>query len=92
MMQTDQRRRGRKILWNVQQPGGFYWRSIMSCLIIDPIGRYAVFNEINNQTLTRQIRRTFAALGYNIEYLNRTAFGQHKLSELKSGEIRIVSP
>jgi len=33
----------------------------------------------------RQIRRTFAALGYGITRLHRTHFGSYKLSDLKSG-------
>lgn len=34
----------------------------------------------------RQIRRTFAALGYNVIRLHRTTFGAHHLGELKPGE------
>lgn len=40
----------------------------------------------------RQIRRTFAALGYTVVKLHRTQFGNYMLSELKSGtftEIKI---
>lgn len=39
----------------------------------------------------RQIRRTFAALGYEVEKLHRTSFGRYKLNDLKPGEIRLVA-
>ena len=38
----------------------------------------------------RQIRRTFAALGYEVINLHRIRFGKYSLDELKSGEIKIV--
>jgi 23S rRNA pseudouridine2605 synthase len=34
----------------------------------------------------RQIRRTFAALGYEVVRLHRTDFGPYKLADLKSGQ------
>lgn len=34
----------------------------------------------------RQIRRTFAALGYTVTRLHRTQFGQFSLGNLKPGE------
>jgi 23S rRNA pseudouridine2605 synthase len=37
----------------------------------------------------RQIRRTFAALGYTVIKLHRTHFGNYQLNELESGRIRI---
>jgi len=36
----------------------------------------------------RQIRRTFAALGYNVTALHRTIFGSYELNTLASGDIR----
>jgi 23S rRNA pseudouridine2605 synthase len=36
----------------------------------------------------RQIRRTFAALGYEVLKLNRTTFGNYQLGNLKSGSYR----
>jgi 23S rRNA pseudouridine2605 synthase len=60
----------------------------------DGISKFQL-NIINNQKdrwevtmkegRNRQIRRTFAALGYSISMLNRTEFGPHKLGNLKSG-------
>jgi len=37
----------------------------------------------------RQIRRTFAALGYNITVLHRTAFGPYKLGTIQPGSYQI---
>jgi 23S rRNA pseudouridine2605 synthase len=39
----------------------------------------------------RQIRRTFAALGYDITNLHRTQFGNYRLDELESGAFRETS-
>lgn len=39
----------------------------------------------------RQIRRTFAALGYTVTRLHRTDFGSYSLGELNSGEFSTVS-
>jgi 23S rRNA pseudouridine2605 synthase len=36
----------------------------------------------------RQIRRTFESLGYSVMKLHRTNFGNYKLGELKSGQIK----
>ena len=38
----------------------------------------------------RQIRRTFAALGYEVVSLHRTQFGKFQLGELKPGEFELV--
>lgn len=40
----------------------------------------------------RQIRRTFAALGYRVTKLHRTQFGKYQLSDLKPGECVIIKP
>lgn len=40
----------------------------------------------------RQIRRTFAALGYTVTKLHRTQFGPYVLGDLKSGELRSITP
>jgi len=39
----------------------------------------------------RQIRRTFAALGYDVVTLHRMAFGSYKLADLQSGEYQEIS-
>lgn len=38
----------------------------------------------------RQIRRTFAALGYEIRKLHRTQFGPYSLGDIPAGETKIV--
>ncbi len=40
----------------------------------------------------RQIRRTFAALGYTVTKLHRTKFGKYQLSGLKPGKYVIIKP
>lgn len=40
----------------------------------------------------RQIRRTFAALGYRVVKLHRTQFGKFELGCLKPGECAIIKP
>ncbi|MBR3319678.1 rRNA pseudouridine synthase [Candidatus Saccharibacteria bacterium] len=39
----------------------------------------------------RQIRRTFAALGYEVKKLHRLSFGKYELGDLKPGQIRLVT-
>lgn len=38
----------------------------------------------------RQIRRTFAALGYNVVTLHRTQFGNYSLGDIKIGEFKVT--
>ena len=40
----------------------------------------------------RQIRRTFAALGYRVTSLHRTQFGKYQLSGLEPGKYVIIKP
>ncbi|MDO5480103.1 MAG: pseudouridine synthase [Candidatus Saccharibacteria bacterium] len=40
----------------------------------------------------RQIRRTFAAIGYKVEKLHRTDFGKYELNGLKPGKYVIIKP
>jgi len=40
----------------------------------------------------RQIRRTFAALGYDVKKLHRISFGKYKLDGLKTGSIAEIIP
>lgn len=44
-----------------------------------------------NEGRNRQIRRTFAALGYTVTKLHRTAFGSYSLGTIKVGEYQIAS-
>ncbi|MES2876304.1 MAG: pseudouridine synthase [Patescibacteria group bacterium] len=45
-----------------------------------------------NEGRNRQIRRTFASLGYAVTSLHRKSFGTFNIGELASGETRAVSP
>ena len=40
----------------------------------------------------RQIRRTFAALGYKVTKLHRIQFGKYELGDLKPGKCGIIKP
>lgn len=40
----------------------------------------------------RQIRRTFAALGYKVTHLHRVQFGKYQLTSLKPGKCVIIKP
>ncbi len=45
---------------------------------------------IMHEGRNRQIRRTFAALGYGVPILHRTQFGPYKLGDLKEGHIEVT--
>ena len=51
--------------------------------------KYAV---ILSEGRNRQIRRTFAALGYKVTALHRTQFGKYQLSGLEPGKCAIIKP
>lgn len=57
-------------------------------LIIHEDDKYIVkLNEGRN----RQIRRTFAALGYKVTKLHRTSFGVYQLNNLASGRYQLIN-
>jgi 23S rRNA pseudouridine2605 synthase len=45
-----------------------------------------LYTVIISEGRNRQIRRTFAALGYRVTKLHRTQFGKYLLDGLKEGE------
>lgn len=47
---------------------------------------------IMSEGRNRQIRRTFAAVGYNVKKLHRIRFGKYQLAELKPGEFVEFKP
>ena len=47
---------------------------------------------IMHEGRNRQIRRTFAALGYTVTELHRTQFGPYQLNDLAAGQTRVTSP
>ena len=55
----------------------------------NPQASYVV---ILSEGRNRQIRRTFAALGYNVTKLHRTSFGKFELNDLKPGKYVIIKP
>lgn len=50
------------------------------------------FTVILTEGRNRQIRRTFAALGYRVTALHRTQFGKYQLSGLKPGKYVTIKP
>ena len=50
------------------------------------------YTVILSEGRNRQIRRTFAALGYRVTSLHRTQFGKYQLSNLKPGKCAIIKP
>ena len=54
-------------------------------LVLPSTGGRTHFTVILAEGRNRQIRRTFAALGYKVTKLHRTEFGKYKLDNLKSG-------
>ena len=51
-----------------------------------------LYTVILSEGRNRQIRRTFAALGYRVVTLHRTEFGKFGLGDLKSGSIQVIDP
>ena len=67
----------------------------------DGVSRFKIIRDdsANNQYIVilsegrnRQIRRTFAALGYTVTKLHRTQFGKYELGNLKPGKYAIINP
>lgn len=64
-------------------------------IIADPRRRAtsrAQYTVILTEGRNRQIRRTFAALGYTVTKLHRTQFGKYELGDLKSSKYVIIEP
>lgn len=60
--------------------------------IIRDADKDASYTVILSEGRNRQIRRTFAALGYRVATLHRTQFGKFQLSGLKPGKYAIIKP
>ena len=52
----------------------------------------AEYTVILTEGRNRQIRRTFAALGYKVTRLHRISFGKYELNDLKPGKYVIIEP
>lgn len=67
-------------------------------MLDDGPSKFTVVRQPTNYTVilsegrNRQIRRTFAALGYTVTKLHRTTFGKYQLSGLKPGAYAIIKP
>lgn len=67
-------------------------------MLDDGPSRFTVIHDGNKYIVklsegrNRQIRRTFAAVGYTVTKLHRTNFGKYELSGLKPGECVIIKP
>ncbi|MBR5647427.1 rRNA pseudouridine synthase [Candidatus Saccharibacteria bacterium] len=67
-------------------------------MLEDGPSKFTVIHEDNKYTVilsegrNRQIRRTFAALGYRVTKLHRTQFGKYQLSGLQPGKCAIIKP
>lgn len=55
-------------------------------------GSHLSYIVILSEGRNRQIRRTFAALGYRVTKLHRTQFGKYELGSLASGKYDIIEP
>lgn len=55
-------------------------------------GERTQFTVILSEGRNRQIRRTFAALGYRVISLHRTQFGKYQLGGLEPGKYVIIKP
>lgn len=63
----------------------------LSCLQATPTSDNGRSWEIRMQEgRNRQIRRTFDALGYKVQTLHRTQFGDYRLDNLKTGKISVI--
>lgn len=67
-------------------------------MLDDGVSKFTVIHDDNKYIVkisegrNRQIRRTFAALGYKVRTLHRTNFGKYELSGLKPGKYVIMKP
>ena len=60
--------------------------------VIRDTDKDASYTVILSEGRNRQIRRTFAALGYHVMTLHRTQFGMFQLSGLQPGKYAIIKP
>lgn len=67
-------------------------------MLDDGPSKFLIFHENDKYVIkisegrNRQIRRTFAALGYKVTQLHRTDFGKYKLNGLKPGKYVTIEP
>lgn len=61
----------------------------LSKLGLSPLRDRQAWQVSMSEGRNRQIRRTFEALGYRVDALHRTTFGDYQLGDLASGQFRI---
>ncbi len=61
-------------------------------MVVKRNGEAASYLVTLSEGRNRQIRRTFAALGYRVETLHRTVFGKYELSGLEPGKCVTIKP
>ena len=65
-------------------------------MLDDGVSRFKVIKDGNKYIVilhegrNRQIRRTFASLGYRVTKLHRTEFGKYELGDLLPGEYKVI--
>ena len=76
------------VIYNPDPPRGDVPKSQQKtlCSGVDPLHLIVTLTEGRN----RQIRRTVAALGYNVLILHRVKFGDYELGDLQPGEYRQI--
>lgn len=63
----------------------------LSRLHLTPLGdNHRAWRVRMHEGRNRQIRRTFAALGYTVTKLHRTHFGEYTLGSLKTGDFSVI--
>ena len=72
--------------YGIQLDDGTSQLSLMRLSELDRKGWQVTMSEGRN----RQIRRTFNSLGYTVEALHRTNFGQYSLGDIKSGTWKLT--
>ena len=63
----------------------------LSKLMLDKLDTQGMNWQVSmHEGRNRQIRRTFASLGYNVNRLHRTSFGNYQIDSLKTAEYKVL--
>lgn len=62
-----------------------------SKLVLEKLDTDKSFKVTMREGRNRQIRRTFASLGYEVKTLHRTTFGDYRLQQLSTGKYELVN-
>lgn len=61
-----------------------------SQFVVSRLEESSTYEVVMSEGRNRQIRRTFAALGYEVTYLHRIQFGNYSLGDIKPGSYQTV--